>query len=81
MVTVIVMNNTDKEFHPFDESTLLRDVIAECGIAPSPSVKVSFEFAEVTPNMMTKSLAELGFTGEAGKDSCYLSSVVKQANA
>lgn len=80
MIQVIVGNNVNRETKLVPATTTLRAVLEEAGIDYSRGT-THLDGATLKAGEISKTFAELGYTGEEGKDKCFLLNVVKADNA
>lgn len=80
MVKVRVGNNLKRETVIVDSSSTLRSCFEEAGMKLNGGV-VTLDGAAIAPGDMNKTLNELGYTGEEGKNECILHSIAKADNA
>lgn len=80
MVKVRVANNVKREVVLVEENTTIRKIFEDNGIDYSRGT-TTIDGTPLAAGDLNKTLAQLGFTGEEGQDSCYLYNIVKADNA
>ena len=80
MVKVRVANNVKREDVLVSEETTIRAIFESNGIDYSRGT-TTIDGSPLGAGELNKTLAQLGYTGEDGKDKCYLYNVVKADNA
>ena len=80
MVKVTVKNNASSKSVICDPSLTINQCIEQSGVDMTRGL-ITIDGSSVQTVDMTKTLAELGYTGEAGKDKMFIMSVTKADNA
>lgn len=79
MIKVTVTNNVKRETVYVYATDTLSAAMAQAGIEPRGMLYL--DGAALGAGDATKTFADYGYTGEDGKNSCFLSQVVKADNA
>lgn len=80
MIRAIIGNNLKKREYNVDPGTTLRDALQAANIDYSVGM-TTLDGSTLGPGELNKTFADFGYTGEEGKDKCYLLNVVKADNA
>ena len=80
MIRVNFRNNVTRLNDNFDENTTIREILTAFDADPGRGT-IAIDGATLPAGGLNKTLADLGFDGTAGRDSCVITSVVKADNA
>lgn len=80
MIRVNFRNNVCRKNDNFDENQTLREVLTELDVDPTRGT-IALDGATLAAGELNKTLAEFGFDGTPGRDSCVITSIVKADNA
>lgn len=76
MLRITIANNMKRETVLVDESSTLREVLESKHFDTTKGL-LHMDSAPINPGDMNKTFAELGYDGTPGKNTCFLSLVVK----
>ena len=80
MIRVTIGNNLKRDNYNVDPNTTLRAALEDAGIDYTTGV-MHLDGSSLGAGDLNKTFYELGYTGEEGKDKCFLLNVVKADNA
>ena len=80
MIRAIIGNNAGRSAYNVEESNTIRQALETAGIDYSRGM-VSLDGSTIGPGDLNKTFAELGYTGDPGKDKCVLTVLAKLDNA
>lgn len=80
MIRVNFRNNVTRKNDNFDENQTLREILTELDVDMSRGT-IALDGATLGAGELNKTLADFGFDGTPGKDSCVITSIVKADNA
>ena len=80
MIKVIMGNNLKRSTVIVDPNTTLKQALTDNEIDYSAGT-MHLDGATLEPGALNKTFAEFGYTGQDGRDTCYLLNVVKADNA
>lgn len=80
MIRITVMSNMKRTTVFVDENDTLRKACEDSGVDYTKGM-LCLDSAPLNPGDLNKTFAQMGYDGTPGKDSAYLSAVVKADNA
>lgn len=80
MIRVNFRNNVTRKNDNFDENQTIREILTEMDVDVGRGT-IALDGATLGAGELNKTLAEFGYDGTHGKDSCVITSVVKADNA
>lgn len=80
MIRVTIGNNLKRDNYNVDPNTTLKKALEDAGIDYTTGV-MHLDGSSLGAGDLNKTFYELGYTGEEGKDKCFLLNVVKADNA
>lgn len=80
MIKVTVGNNVKRENVIINENTTLRSCLEDAGVDYTRGT-THLDGSSLNAGDLNKTFSEMGYTGEEGKDKCFLLNVVKADNA
>ena len=80
MIRVTIGNNLKRTNKNYDPNTTLKAALEDAGVDYSYGT-LNLDGCSLDPGKINQTFAELGYTGEPGKDSCFLLNVAKADNA